>query len=77
MNENKTDGKAEEIKGRVKEATGDLSGNDEMKREGQKDQAKGNVRQAAGEVEETAKSAAGSLKSDTHGGSGDKPREDR
>lgn len=65
MNEKKGEGKADEISGRVKEATGSLTGDREMKREGQKDQAKGNVKQAAGEVEESAKSAADSLRDDS------------
>lgn len=76
MNENKSDGKAKELLGRVKEATGSLFGNRKMKREGQKDQAKGNVQQAAGNVEETAKSTADSLKSDPGTASKDDTRSD-
>ena len=38
-------GKMDEVKGRTKEAIGDLTDDNEMKREGQGDQAAGNVKQ--------------------------------
>ena len=48
--------KADETKGRVKEAAGGLSGDDELKREGQVDRAtaraKGKVREAGRKLEE-------------------------
>ena len=40
-------GKAEEIKGRVKEAAGAIADDDKMRREGKIDQAAGKVKQAA------------------------------
>ncbi len=40
-------GKAEEIKGRVKEAAGAIADNDQMRREGKIDQATAKVKQAA------------------------------
>ena len=40
-------GKAEEVKGRIKEAAGALTGNDELRAEGQTDQAIGKVKQIA------------------------------
>jgi uncharacterized protein YjbJ (UPF0337 family) len=43
-------GKAEELKGRVKEAAGALADNDKMRREGKIDQAAGKVQQAAEKV---------------------------
>jgi uncharacterized protein YjbJ (UPF0337 family) len=39
------DGKADELKGRVKEAAGDLTDNDDLKREGKTDKAAGKVKQ--------------------------------
>jgi uncharacterized protein YjbJ (UPF0337 family) len=51
-------GKAEEIKGRVKEAAGDIANNDKLKREGQVDQASGKVKQAADRVINNARDAA-------------------
>ena len=38
-------GKMDELKGRTKEAVGDLTDDDEMKREGKHDQAAGDVKQ--------------------------------
>lgn len=40
----------DDVKGRVKEAAGDLTDNDEMKREGKLDQAKGKVKEAVDDV---------------------------
>ena len=51
-------GKADEIKGRVKEAAGALSGNKRMKREGKIDQAAGKTKQAAGNAIDKVKRAA-------------------
>ena len=39
-------GKSDEIKGRVKEAAGAITDNDELRREGKADQAVGKVKQA-------------------------------
>ena len=38
-------GKNDELKGRAKEAAGDLTGNKDLKREGQSDKAAGKVKQ--------------------------------
>ena len=45
-------GKADEIKGRIKEAAGTLTGNEKLRQEGKAEQAVGKVEQA---VENTAK----------------------
>ncbi len=45
-----TDHKGEEIKGRVKEAAGDLTGNEDLKREGQLDQASAATKKAVDDV---------------------------
>jgi uncharacterized protein YjbJ (UPF0337 family) len=39
------EGKADELKGRVKEAAGDLTDNQDLKNEGKSDQAAGKVKQ--------------------------------
>ena len=50
-------GKTDEVKGRVKEAAGTLSGDDKLKREGQVDQASGKVKQGVEKaVDEVKKS---------------------
>jgi uncharacterized protein YjbJ (UPF0337 family) len=48
-------GKAEEVKGRVKEAAGALADDDKLRREGKIDQAAGKVKQAAEKVIEKVK----------------------
>jgi len=55
-------GKADEVKGRVKEAAGALTGDEELKREGQRDQAVGQVKQAAEKVIDKVKDAVKSVK---------------
>ena len=49
-------GKSDELKGRVKEAAGALTGNKKMKREGLIDQAVGNVKQMVEDVFEGVRS---------------------
>jgi uncharacterized protein YjbJ (UPF0337 family) len=48
-------GKTDELKGRVKEAAGALTGNDQLKREGKTDQAVGKIKQQADKIIETVK----------------------
>jgi uncharacterized protein YjbJ (UPF0337 family) len=43
-------GKTEELKGRVKEAAGALTGDEKLKRKGQIDQSVGKVKQAADKI---------------------------
>jgi uncharacterized protein YjbJ (UPF0337 family) len=52
-------GKSDELKGRVKEAAGALTGDDELKREGQVDQAAGKIKQAVEKVVDKVKDAVG------------------
>ena len=47
-----TSGKSDEMKGRVKEAAGALTGDQKLKREGKADQAVGKVKQAVEKVKE-------------------------
>jgi len=50
-------GKGDELKGRVKEAAGALTGNEQLKREGKVDQAAGKVKQAAEKAVDKVKKA--------------------
>jgi uncharacterized protein YjbJ (UPF0337 family) len=43
--EGKAEGKKDDLKGRVKEAAGDLTDDDELKREGKADRAAGTVKE--------------------------------
>ena len=49
------DGTLDDAKGRVKEAAGDLTGDDSLQREGKVDQAAGSVKDAVGDVADKAK----------------------
>ena len=48
---------ADEAKGRMKEAAGDLTDNDDLKREGKIDQAEGTVKDKIDDVADKAKDA--------------------
>jgi uncharacterized protein YjbJ (UPF0337 family) len=50
-------GKTDELKGRVKEAAGALTGNDKLKREGKTDQAVGKIKQRTDKVIDKVKDA--------------------
>jgi uncharacterized protein YjbJ (UPF0337 family) len=45
-------GKSDEMKGRVKKAVGELTGNDKLKREGDLDKAAGKVKQGVDKVKD-------------------------
>jgi len=47
--------KIEELKGRAKEAAGDLTNNDKLKREGKVDQASAKVKETVGDVADKVK----------------------
>lgn len=47
--------KADDLKGRAKEAGGDLTGDEEMKREGKVDQAKSSVKEGINKVADKVK----------------------
>jgi len=51
----KASNKAEEVKGKVKETTGQAVGNDRLEAEGVADQTKGNLKQAGEKVKDAAK----------------------
>jgi uncharacterized protein YjbJ (UPF0337 family) len=54
-------GKADEVKGRIKEAAGALTGNDKLRDEGKADQAVGKVEQVAENVVDKVKQAVKKL----------------
>ena len=54
-------GKTDEVKGRIKESAGALTGNDELRQEGKTDQAVGKTKQAAQEVVDKVKKAVDKL----------------
>jgi uncharacterized protein YjbJ (UPF0337 family) len=50
-NKNETEGKLDQAKGKVKQAVGDLAGNDKLKSEGQVDEAVGKAKATVGAVQ--------------------------
>ena len=50
-------GKTDEVKGRIKEAAGALTGNDKLREEGKTDQAVGKAEQAVQKTADTIKKA--------------------
>jgi len=52
-----SDGKTDEAKGRIKEAAGDLTGDDSLKNEGKVDRASGSVKDKVGDAADTVKDA--------------------
>ena len=51
--------KAEELKGRAKEAAGDLTGDEDLRREGKADQAGAKLKQKLGDIKAKDKLASG------------------
>jgi len=47
--------KSEDMKGRIKEAAGDVTDNDDLKREGKVDQASAKVKETVGDVADKVK----------------------
>lgn len=50
------DGNADEAKGRIKEAAGDLTGDRDLEREGKVDRATGSIKDKVGEAADKVKS---------------------
>jgi uncharacterized protein YjbJ (UPF0337 family) len=50
---------ADELKGRVKESAGDLTGDKDLQREGKVDQASGKVKEGMDKVTDSVKGAVG------------------
>jgi uncharacterized protein YjbJ (UPF0337 family) len=55
-------GKSDEVKGRVKEAAGVLTGDKKMEREGEVDQAAGKLKQAVEKVKQKAEKVIDDVK---------------
>jgi uncharacterized protein YjbJ (UPF0337 family) len=55
-------GAADKASGRIKQAAGDLTGNDDLKNEGRKDEAAGKVKDAADTVKDKFNDAVDKLK---------------
>jgi uncharacterized protein YjbJ (UPF0337 family) len=55
------EGKMDDLKGRAKEAAGDLTNNDDLKREGKTDQIAGNAKEKVEQAEEKVKDVIGSV----------------
>jgi uncharacterized protein YjbJ (UPF0337 family) len=56
----------DQIKGRIKEAAGDLTDNDRLKREGKTDKVAGGLKGAIDNVEKKAKNAVDDVKGRVH-----------
>ena len=54
-NDDQVEGKAKDLKGKVKEEVGELTGNDKMRDEGQAEQLEGKVQKTWGDAKEEAK----------------------
>ena len=54
----------DKTKGKIKQAAGDLTGNDKLKREGKWDEAKGRTKGAIEDVKDEVKQAEKSIKRD-------------
>ena len=57
---------SDEVKGRVKEAAGDLTDNKKMQREGKSDQAAGKVKGAVDDVKEKIEDGVDAVKEKLH-----------
>jgi uncharacterized protein YjbJ (UPF0337 family) len=60
------DANTDDIKGRVKEAAGDLTDNDDLKAEGKADRAGGKVKEVIDDVGDKAKSLVDDVKDKVH-----------
>lgn len=58
-NKNERDGKIDQATGRVKQAVGDLTGNDKLKSEGQVDETVGKVKSVVGSAQKAVQKAVG------------------
>jgi uncharacterized protein YjbJ (UPF0337 family) len=52
-NKNEREGKIDQVKGKVKQAAGDLMGNDKLRTEGKVEQAVGKAKEAVGAAQKT------------------------
>ena len=57
MNKDQVKGRAEDVKGKIKEAAGDLTDNERLRQQGQADQVRGKVQGTYGDAKEKVKDA--------------------
>jgi uncharacterized protein YjbJ (UPF0337 family) len=57
---------SDEVKGRIKEAAGDLTGNDKLKNEGKTDRAAGKVKGALEDVKDKIEDGVDAVKEKLH-----------
>jgi uncharacterized protein YjbJ (UPF0337 family) len=55
MNQEHIKGAAEQVKGKIKEGVGNLTGNNRLKRDGQVDQIKGKAHKTVGDVKDAGR----------------------
>lgn len=55
-------GKTDQAKGRIKQAAGDLTDNDDLKREGKQDETAGKVKDVIGDAKDKLEDAVDSVK---------------
>jgi len=60
-NKNERDGNVDQAKGKVKQAVGDLAGNDKLKAEGKVDETVGKAKTAVGGAQKKVGAAIGNL----------------
>ena len=60
------EGTVDNVKGKIKEATGDLTDDEDMKREGKVDRGSGTVKDKLGNLKETAEDAVDKVKDKLH-----------
>jgi uncharacterized protein YjbJ (UPF0337 family) len=60
-NKNERDGKIDQAKGKVKQAVGDLTGNDKLKAEGKVDETVGDAKTAVGGAQKKVATAIASV----------------
>ena len=58
-------GTADKASGRIKQAAGDLTDNDDLKKEGKKEEFAGKAKDAAGDVKDKAEDAIDKIKDST------------
>lgn len=62
--EEKGQGKAEQIKGKIKETTGKVTGNEELRHEGKFEQGKGKLRETKEDVKDSVEGTIKGLRGD-------------
>jgi uncharacterized protein YjbJ (UPF0337 family) len=62
VDKNRVEGSGDQFKGNVKEAAGNLTGDEKLKREGQADQAGGKIKNAVGGAADSVRDAASDAK---------------